>query len=819
MAMGDSTVNVTIGATLATTFSKAFFDAEKTTKKLGAAVTQLNRATGNIQNLKKTQMAVSRASREYKTAKKTLDDLNRRLRRGETQTDEFTDAWVEAQERFEKAKLRLKNLNQELHQHKKAAGNAKASTASLIANEKRLESQLRRTQQVQERYNRTMQRSNDLKSRAGKLAMAGAGMAAGAYLMGRTMAAPIREGYEFGAAVSNVKAIANQKGAFATLEEAQNELVKKIKMLGATTSFTASEVAGGAKFLTMAGFDISQTIGALPATLSLSRAGDLSLDRTADIMSNIMTPFKIHANQSSDVADKLAAVVTTANTDISMLGETMKYVAPSASMLGLSMADTAAMAGILAKAGIQASMAGTSLRQIMNKLAAPAGKGAKRIQELGVVTTDAAGNLRHPAIILKEMGESMENLGFASAKKAEYLKDIFGLLAISGSTTLVDAAASGELNQYITTIRNAEKGLSDRIARERMDNLQGDATKLGSAVSGMFLTLYDSIKPMLRSIVTGITSVVNSINNWAKEHPFLTKVVMLTGVAVTTLTAGMAAGLVVTAAYTFAKSKLLAVNGALALSLRRTAVGVGSLGAIMAASKAGFVATIGKVKALGSAFLWLNRAAMAFMISNPIGWVIGGLALLGAAIYKYWQPLKLIGSGFWEGLSEGIAPIFEALKPVGEVLENIGKAIVKILKPMGVLKEDMSGLKAIGYTLGKALSVLLWPLQEIAKVIGHTAELINSIGTIGWSIGKWFFGDDEPKKTTTPANSNYNFAQVKDSVLSSTAQAGAASANSSNYIDNLRIIVNGNADPVATANEVMRRQQEELARIARERND
>ena len=87
-----------------------------------------------------------------------------------------------------------------------------------------------------------------------------------------------------------------------------------------------------------------------------------------------MSGFGLKASELSHVVDVMAKVITTSNTTVESLGETMKYVAPVASQLGVSLEEVSAMAGLLGNVGIQGSMAGTTLRAMMLRLSAPTGE-------------------------------------------------------------------------------------------------------------------------------------------------------------------------------------------------------------------------------------------------------------------------------------------------------------------------------------------------------------------------------------------------------------------------------------------------------------
>lgn len=112
----------------------------------------------------------------------------------------------------------------------------------------------------------------------------------------------------------------------------------------------------------MAGWDAKQIMAGMPGLLSLAAAGGTDLARTADIVSDNLTAFGLSAEKAGHMADVYATVITRTNTNVEMLGDTMKYAAPVAEAFGASMEETAALAGLMANSGIKASQAGTSLR-------------------------------------------------------------------------------------------------------------------------------------------------------------------------------------------------------------------------------------------------------------------------------------------------------------------------------------------------------------------------------------------------------------------------------------------------------------------------
>lgn len=156
-----------------------------------------------------------------------------------------------------------------------------------------------------------------------------------------------------GLAVKTAASFESAMSRVGALSGATNEqmraMTKEAERLGATTSFSATQAAEGMQFLAMAGYKTNDIIAAMPGLLATAAAGQEDLGRTADIVSNILTGFGIRAEETGRVADVLTKAFTNSNTDLNMLGQTMKYVAPVARASGQSLEAMAASAGILGK--------------------------------------------------------------------------------------------------------------------------------------------------------------------------------------------------------------------------------------------------------------------------------------------------------------------------------------------------------------------------------------------------------------------------------------------------------------------------------------
>lgn len=438
--------------------------------------------------------------------------------------------------------------------------------------------------------------------------------------LGASLALPVKIGMDFEAQMSRVGAVARAS------DSELAEMTKTARLMGSTTQFSALEAAEGMQFLAMAGFDVQKTQSALPSVLNLAAAGAVDLGEAADISSNILSAFNLEAEQLAGVNDILAKAFTSSNTDLSMLGQTMKYVAPIANTLGADVADVAGMAGKLGDAGIKADQAGTSLRMMFLRLSAPLRKGEKALSSIGVTTKDAEGNLRPMAGILADIGKATKNL--PTAKAAEVLKNIFGTEAVSAADILTRKAATGELQAYTASL--VDQGAASRVASKMMENQRGAMLLAQSAAVELALKISDVLAPTVTDMFDKVAKVAGVIGKWAEKNPELTKTIVMG-------TAALSAMLIATGA------------GALVVAGIAKAVSMAAIAFKGAAAAAAILA-----KGMGL----LNIV----MTANPIGAVVVGAAALAAGIYLLWQRS--------EKFRGTIMGVWEVLKKVGDIIKN-----------------------------------------------------------------------------------------------------------------------------------------------------
>lgn len=348
-----------------------------------------------------------------------------------------------------------------------------------------------------------------------------------------------------------------------------NSLEKQAKDLGATTQFSASEAADAMGFLAMAGFKADEILGAMPDTLNLAAAAQMDLARTADIVSNILTGYGLEVEQLAHANDVLVKAMTSANVDLSMLGESMKYVGPIATAMGLQFEEVTAAIGMMGNAGIQGSMAGTAIRGALSRLSKPTDAVAELMKKLGMNVMGANGQIKP----LVEIVRQLETSGATAADMLE----IFGDRAGPGMAALV-SQGSKELQRFTKDLEGSA-GTADKIAKVQMSGLNGSIKALKSAIEGLAISVAQSgLLQSITGIVKKVTEFAQSLNT---ANPQVFKII--TSVAL-----------------------LLAGLGPLLIILGTVASGIGVVAGALAALVNPVTLVIAGIVALGMKFGWFD---------------------------------------------------------------------------------------------------------------------------------------------------------------------------------------------------------------------
>ena len=321
-------------------------------------------------------------------------------------------------------------------------------------------------------------------------------------------AAAVKTATDFEAGMSEVKAISGATGSeFEALRD------KAIEM-GAKTKFSASDSADAFKYMAMAGWDASQMMDGIAGIMDLAAASGEDLATTSDIVTDALTAFGLQASDSAHFADVLAQASSKSNTNVGLMGETFKYVAPVAGALGYSIEDTAVAIGLMANSGIKGSQAGTALRSTITRLAKPVGEAEKAVNDLGISITNADGTMKPLSQTMLELREKFA--GLKEEQKAQYAAMLAGQEGMSGLLAIVNA--SDEDFQKLTDEINNANGAAQDMADIMMDNTKGAIEQLKGALESAGILIGEKLTPYIRQLAERITELVEKFNSLSEEQ-------------------------------------------------------------------------------------------------------------------------------------------------------------------------------------------------------------------------------------------------------------------------------------------------------------
>lgn len=299
----------------------------------------------------------------------------------------------------------------------------------------------------------------------------------------------------FESMMSQVQAISGATG------KEFDDLTAKAQEMGATTKFTATEAAQAFNYMAMAGWKPEQMTAGISGIMSLAAASGEDLASTSDIVTDALTAFGLKARDAGHFSDVLAKASASSNTNVGMLGESFKYVAPVAGAMKYSVEDTSLALGLMANSSIKGSMAGTALKTSLANMAAPTDSMATAMKEYGISLTDSSGNMKTLKGVMDNLRGSLG--GLSETEQTAAASTIFGKEAMAGMLAIINASEE-DYNKLSEAIYNAD-GAAQDMADTMLDNLEGSMTLMQSAVEGVQNSFGKRLAPYVRSVVDAIT--------------------------------------------------------------------------------------------------------------------------------------------------------------------------------------------------------------------------------------------------------------------------------------------------------------------------
>lgn len=540
-------------------------------------------------------------------------------------------------------------------------------------------------------------------------------------------AAAVKTATDFEAGMSEVKAISGATGSeFDALRE------KAIEM-GAKTKFSASDSADAFKYMAMAGWDASAMMDGIAGVMDLAAASGEDLATTSDIVTDALTAFGLQASDSAHFADVLAQASSKSNTNVGLMGETFKYVAPVAGALGYSVEDTAVAIGLMANSGIKGSQAGTALRSTITRLAKPVGEAKDAVEELGISITNADGTMKPLSQTMLELREKFA--GLTEEQKAQYAAMLAGQEGMSGLLAIVNA--SDEDFQKLTDEINNANGAAQDMADIMMDNTAGAIEQLKGALESAGILIGEQLTPYIRQLAEWITGLVEKFNNLSEgEQDQIVKFgLIFAAVGPILLVMSRLIGVVsgVMGAFTGLKGMLFGYDK------------------IMKRGNFALGETVEYVKHIPGLLETTGTSFMA--LTAPIAAVIGVVAILVGAfvtlwktneefrdnMIRIWKRIKTSIDVFFDGVVERINELGFNFEDITEVIETAWFALCDILAPVfeGAFKTIAIVLDGVFGLILSAMDIFIglftgnWEQlgEGVKGVVSGIVELFANLGS------------------------------------------------------------------------------------------
>ena len=366
---------------------------------------------------------------------------------------------------------------------------------------------------VSSSFNNAMGTAETKMQSLGSIAAKAAAVAAaawGALKIGQFVGDAVSTYADFDQAMANTAAICNATADdYARLQQAALDM-------GKTTTKTATESAEALGYMSLAGWDVNESIAGLEPILRLSEATGMDLATCSDLVTDSLSALNLQVDDLGEYLDVAAMANNKSNQTAQMLMEAYIAVGGTMKNLHVPIQESATALGVLANRGIKGSEAGTALNAVINNLTTGTGQAGKMMDKLGISAFDSNGKfiglaetIRVVDEATKDMTEEQRNAALAALGGKEHIDALNDLISGLNTTT---ADGRSEWEALTDDLYNADGALST-MAATVTDTLQGAISIFGSAMDDMKIRLAQTFAPAAKDAINAVSAVIPSITD------------------------------------------------------------------------------------------------------------------------------------------------------------------------------------------------------------------------------------------------------------------------------------------------------------------
>lgn len=484
-------------------------------------------------------------------------------------------------------------------------------------------------------------------------------------------------------------AMSQVRGALGDASADMDGLRDLALQLGADTVFSATESAQAMVELAKGGLTEAQIKGgALAASMDLAAAGQLNLADAAATTVQMMGSFGLEAGDATRIANALAGAANASSADVSDLTQAMSQCSAQAALAGWSLEDTAAALALFADHGVKGSDAGTSLKTMLQRLAAPTDQAAEAIAAYGLNIRDSNGKMKDISGIADELTGKLGSL--SDAERDAALQTIFGSDASRAAAILMQSGSEG-LAKYIAATNDATA--AETMANAQKGELSWALENMGGAIESASIAFGTALAP-------AITAVAGVIGNVAE--------------AFASLPAGVQTGIAVVLALVAALGPLLMVIGSVVAALPAISEGFAMLGGALAVPLAPAAAVVAAIAGIAAAIYAAWTTSETFRAA-----VVGAMEVIGAKVQQVCAFLAPYVQAFMDQIVSTVQVAMDTLGPIiGAVLTVIVSTVVPILTSI---------MDTVAQVLATILATVTNIMAALGTVIQGAWQIISGI--------------------------------------------------------------------------------------------
>lgn len=543
-----------------------------------------------------------------------------------------------------------------------------------------------------------------------------------------------------------------------TFETRFDEMARHVRKIGIDTKFTAVEIAGAVKYLSMAGMNIETIHKSIRPITNLALIGDNDVSYIADLATNIMAGYDIGNESMDSVADIIASTISRSNVNIVEVAESYKMAAGYLRMAGVDFTEATAAIGLLGNMGLKGTLAGTSLRAMATRFAKPTKESQKVLDRLGVKFTGQRSIEGVMVEKLRPIADIFEELNRKGASMAD-MQAIFG--KIGGNAAMMLVRNYDQLRS-LTTHNRGSQGISSELALVKQNTTKGLWAQVTSQLTESFMQAYEIMEPSIRSVLRSLLerfkapeftrglvaignalldvfTVIGNIGAWVTRNFHWIEPMLFTGVVAAKLfkVAGALTNIGIAVGFIGKQSAALTSVEAI-----QGLIGIGGTGRLSFAQKRAIVSTMqaAGVTGRGAMMQALLAGGGTIGAKNVLQSLFATQVATGSGLTGAAASLSAIGTGA-VAATAGIAALVGALGWVAYKTWKVKEAKDAVLEEIGQnRKYRYPSIEALYSSLSETYNMAMKTKRAVEEVVAGKSIEEASGQKIGAFTSNWWAG-------------------------------------------------------------------------------